>query len=179
MCVEHIYAPSMVLDFIWLVLSLLLFFLIQAAVLFVLTAAVGVIGSVLSVPLLYVLPDVRRFLIQLSGGRPDSAPWRVAFRPRYLLGSALFGIVYGLAFIPMMRLLIDLGLFPGAGEPTPIIVVIPLTFGAASGLLAYAIHRFSASWTEGTSTKAVLLQWAVFLTVVVTVGTGVALIPAI
>jgi hypothetical protein len=169
----------MVLDFIWLVLSLLLFFILQAAVLFALTAAVGLVGSVLSVPLLYVLPDVRRALIQASGGQPDAAPWRVAFRPRYLLGSALFGVVYGLAFIPMMRLLIDIGLFPGAGEPTPIIAVIPLTFGAASGLLVYAVHRYSAAWTEGTSARAVLVQWAVFLTVVVTVGTGVALIPAI
>jgi len=170
---------SPILDFLALLLSLLLFFLIQAGIMFAITAAVGVIGSVLSVPLLYLLPDVRRFLIALSGGRPDSKPWTIAFRPRYLVGSAGLGIAYGFVFIVLMGLLIDVGLFPGAGEPTPILVLIPLAFGATSGLLAYAVHRVSGSWSEELSGRDVLLQWAVFLTVVVTVGTGVALSVAI
>jgi hypothetical protein len=165
---------STVASILAILLYLLVLFVLTAGIWFGITAAVGVVGGVFSVPLLYVLPDVRRFLIRVSGGRPDTAPWRVAFRPRYLLGSAAFGIVYGLVFVPLLGLLGDLGLFPGRGEPTPILLVIPVTVAVSTALLVYAVHRYSDSWTPEMSARAVLVQWVVFLLVVVAAGTGIA-----
>ncbi|MDS0221251.1 hypothetical protein NDI54_07810 [Haloarcula sp. S1AR25-5A] len=57
------------------ILAIFLYILILAAlsfgILFGIAAVIGVVGSVLSIPLLYVLPDVGRFLLLASGGAPD------------------------------------------------------------------------------------------------------------
>lgn len=161
-----------------LVLYFLLLLLLTAGIIAALTGAIGLAGGVLSVPLLYILPDVRRFLIQASGGRPDKATptWRVVLRPRYLFLSALFGIGYGFAVVVLLDPIIRLGLFPGAGEPTAGLAVIPLVFTGASALLAYGVHRFSTTWPEGASKWGVFAQWVVFIGVVVTAATAVAVV---
>lgn len=141
---------------------------------FVITGGIGLLGGVLSVPVLYVLPDVRRFLVQASGGDPDSgAPsWRVVLRPRYLLLSLAFGIGYGVAFLALFVPFSQLGLFPGHGEPTLSVALLPAVFILASATFAYGVHRHSSAWTGTSSRRSVLIQWVGFGGVVVTVGTG-------
>jgi len=164
------------------ILGLLLYFLLlavlSAGIIAALTAALGLAGGALSVPLLYILPDVRRFLVQASGGRPDeSTPtWRVVLRPRYLLLSALFGIGYGFAVVVVLDPVIRLGLFEGAGEVRAGLVVIPIIFTVAATLFAYGVHRLSSTWPEGASRRGVFAQWLVFVGTVVTAATAVAVV---
>ncbi len=164
-----------------LILQLLLFFMLQLAVMWGITGGIGVAGGVLSAPMLSVLPDVRRFLILASGGHPDdeTPSWRVVLRPRYLLLSMVFGILYGLVVVVLLVPFIRFGLFPGRGELTLSLALLPAVYVVASTLFAYGVHRFSSAWTETTSTRSVLIQWAVFLGVVVTVGTGSAYVAAL
>ncbi|WP_324662053.1 hypothetical protein [Haloarcula sediminis] len=161
-----------------LLLYVLLLLLLSAGIIAAMTGLLGLAGGVLSVPLLYVLPDVRRFLVRASGGRPDQATptWRVAFRPRYLLLSAVFGISYGFAVVVLLDPLIKFGLFPGAGEVAPGLVVIPLVFTGVTTLVAYGAHRLSSTWPEGASKRGVFAQWLVFVGVVTTAATAVALL---
>lgn len=158
-----------------IILQLLLFFMLQIGIMVGITGGIGLLGGVLSVPMLSVLPDVRRFLVLASGGRPDDGTpsWRVILRPRYLLLSFAFGIVYGFAFVVLLVPLIRLGLFPGRGEPTLSVALVPAVFVLASTLFAYGVHRFSSAWTGTASSRSVLAQWMVFLSVVVTAGTGI------
>ncbi|WP_435067456.1 hypothetical protein [Haloplanus sp. C73] len=168
-----------VFDGVVAVLAIILYILLLAVLSFglwlLLTGGIGLVGGVLSVPALYVLPDVRRFLVYASGGRPDdgTASWRVVLRPRYLLLSIAFGVVYGLAFLAMFIPFSRLGLFPGRGEPTLSVALLPAVFVVASALFAYTVHRYSSAWTGTASRRSVLVQWLVFLGIVVTVGTGV------
>ncbi|EMA32812.1 hypothetical protein C444_06306 [Haloarcula japonica DSM 6131] len=164
-----------------LILQLLLFFMLQLGVMVAITGGIGLAGGVLSVPVLSVLPDVRRFLVQASGGRPDDGTpsWRVVLRPRYLLLSFVFGILYGLTFVALLGPLIRLGLFPGRGEPTLSLALLPAVFVLASTLFAYGVHRYSSAWTGTATRRSVLAQWMVFLSVVVTVGTGSAYVAAL
>lgn len=161
-----------------LLLYFLLLLLLTMGIIAALTGAIGVAGGVLSVPLLYVLPDVRRFLVQASGGRPDEATptWRVVLRPRYLFLSALFGIGYGFAVVVLLDPVIRLGLFAGAGESRVGLAVIPAVFTGATALLAYGVHRLSSTWPEGASKRGVFAQWVVFVGVVVTAATAVAVV---
>lgn len=169
-----------IFDHIWAILLLTLYFLIllvlSFAMLMAITGGMGLIGGVLSVPALYVLPDVRRFLVQASGGRPgDGTPtWRVVLRIRYLFLSIAFGVVYGFAFLLMFIPFTQLGLFPGRGEPTLSVALLPAVFIVASALFAYGVHRHSSAWTGTASKRSVLAQWVVFLGTVVTVGTGIS-----
>ena len=161
------------------ILAIFLYILILAVlslgILFGIAALMGLAGSVLSVPLLYVLPDVRRFLLLASGGAPDdrTPPWRVAFRPRYLLLSAVFGVSYGVVFLLLFVPVSELGLVHASVGPVPLLVGIPLSFVALAVPLAFGTQRLSGAWTETTDSRSVLVQWAVFLTVVVAVGTAV------
>lgn len=165
-----------VIPLLVIILQLLVFFMLQVGIMVGITGGIGLIGGVLSVPVLSMLPDVRRFLVLASGGQPDDGTpsWRVVLRPRYLLLSFAFGIVYGLAFVMLLGPLIRLGLFPGRGEPTLSVALIPAVFVSASTLFAYGIHRYSSAWTGTASRRSVLAQWVVFLGVVVTVGSGIA-----
>lgn len=162
--------------FLVLVLQLLLFFLLQVGMMVGITGGIGLLGGVLSVPVLSVLPDVRRFLVLASGGRPDdgTSSWRVVLRPRYLLLSFAFGVVYGFTFVVLLVPLVRLGLFPGRGEPTLSVALVPAVFVLASTLFAYGVHRYSSAWTGTVSRRSVLAQWLVFLSAVITVGTGIA-----
>lgn len=157
-----------------LILQLLLFFMLQLAVMWAITGGIGVVGGVLSAPMLSVLPDVRRFLVLASGGHPDdeTPSWRVVLRLRYLLLSMVFGILYGLTFVVLLGPFIRLGLFPGRGEPTLSLALLPAVYVSASALFAYGVHRYSSAWTGTASTRSVLAQWLVFLGVVVTIGTA-------
>jgi len=158
-----------------IILYILLLFVLSLGIWLVITGGIGLLGGVLSVPLLYVLPDVRRFLIYASGGRPDDGTpsWRVVLRLRYLILSIAFGIVYGFAFLALFIPFSRLGLFPGRGEPTLSVALLPAVFIVASTLFAYGVHRHSSAWTETASRRSVLAQWVVFLGVVVAVGTGI------
>ena len=158
-----------------IILYILLLFVLSLGIWLVLTGGIGLVGGVLSVPVLYVLPDVRRFLVQASGGRPDDGTpsWRVVLRPRYLLLSIAFGIVYGFTFLALFVPFSRLGLFPGRGEPTLSVALLPAVFILASALFAYSVHRHSSAWTGTASRRSVLAQWVYFLGVVVHVGTGI------
>lgn len=164
-----------VLAVLAILLYFLLLFVLSLGVWLLLTGGIGLIGGVLSVPTLYVLPDVRRFLVRASGGRPDDGTpsWRVVLRPQYLLLSAAFGIAYGFSFLALFVPFSQLGLFPGRGEPTPSVALLPAGFVAASAVFAYGVHRRSSAWTGTSSRRSVLIQWVVFLGVVVTVGTAI------
>lgn len=165
-----------VVTFLGLHLQLLVFFILQVGIMLAITGGVALLGGVLSVPVLSVLPDVRRFLVLASGGRPDdeTPSWRVVLRLRYLGLSVVFGIVYGFTFVVLLVPFARLGLFPARGEPTPSVALIPGLFVLASALFAFGIHRYSSAWTGTASTRSVLAQWLVFLGAVVTVGTGLA-----
>jgi hypothetical protein len=140
------------------------------------TGVVELLGGVLLVPVVPVLPDVRRFLVLASGGRPDDGipSWRMMLRSRYLFLSFALGIVYGFVFIALLVPIMRLGLFPGRGEQTLSIALVPAVFVLATTLFAYGVHRYSSAWIGTASRRSVLAQWLVFLTVVVTVGTGIA-----
>ncbi|AUV82413.1 hypothetical protein C2R22_12805 [Salinigranum rubrum] len=167
-----------VLDFVVGVLSIILYilllFVLSLGIWLGITGGIGLLGGVLSVPVLYVLPDVRRFLIEASGGQPDdeTPSWRVVLRPRYLLLSVAFGIIYGFSFLALFIPFSRLGLFPGRGEPTLSVALLPAVFITASALFAYGVHRHSSAWTGTASRRSVLVQWVVFLSVVVIIGTG-------
>ncbi|WP_276274174.1 hypothetical protein [Haloarcula litorea] len=158
-----------------IILYILFLFVLSLGIWLALTGGIGLAGGVLSVPVLYLLPDVRRFLVEASGGRPDDGTpaWRVALRPRYLLLSIAFGIVYGFSFLALFIPFSRLGLFPGRGEPTPSVALLPAVFILASALFAYGVHRHSSAWTGTATRRSVLAQWVVFLSVVVTVGTAI------
>ncbi|WP_336338859.1 hypothetical protein [Haloarcula brevis] len=170
------------LDGIAAILAVFLYLLILAVlsfgILFGIAATMGVVGSVLSVPLLYVLPDVRRFLLLASGGAPDdrTPPWRVAFRLRYLLLSAVFGVGYGVVFLLLFIPVRELGLIRASVGPVPLLVGIPLSFVAVAVALAVGIQRSSSAWTDATDSRSVLVQWVVFVTIVVTLGTAVPIV---
>ncbi|WP_277541118.1 hypothetical protein [Haloarcula laminariae] len=170
------------LDGLLFVVGLLIYFLLllmlSAGIIAAMTGLLGLAGGVLSVPLLYVLPDVRQFLVRASGGRPDEATptWRVVLRPRYLLLSAVFGVSYGFAVVVLLDPLIQVGLFPGAGEVTPGLVVIPVVFTGVTTLVAYGAHRLSSTWPAGASKRGVFAQWLAFVGVVTTAATAVALL---
>lgn len=150
--------------------------MLQVGIMVEITGGIGLLGGVLSIPMLSVLPNIRRFLVLASDGQADDGTpsWRVVFRPRYLLLSFAFGIVYGFAFVVLLGPLIRLGLFPGRGEPTLSVALVPGVFVLASTLFACEVHRYSAAWTGTASRQSVLAQWMIFLSVVVTVGTGIA-----
>lgn len=159
-----------------IILYIFLLFVLSLVIWLAITGGVGLLGGVFSVPVLYVLPDVRRFLVKASGGRPDDGTpsWRVVLRPRYLLLSVAFGIVYGVAFLVMFIPFSQSGLFPSRGEPTLSVALLPAVFIVASALFAYGIHRYSATWPGTVSRWSVLVQWLVFLGLVVTIGTGLS-----
>jgi hypothetical protein len=159
-------------------LYILLLAVLSFGILFGIAAMMGVAGSMLSVPLLYVLPDVRRFLLLASGGAPDdrTPPWCVAFRPRYLLLSIVFGVSYGVVFLILFIPFRELRLVHASIGPVPLLLGIPLSFVVLALTLAFGIQRTSSTWTETTDSRSVLLQWAVFMTVVVTLGTAVPVV---
>ncbi|GCF12517.1 hypothetical protein Harman_04520 [Haloarcula mannanilytica] len=159
-------------------LYILLLAVLSFGILFGIAAVMGVAGSVLSIPLLYVLPDVRRFLLLASGGAPDdqTPPWRVAVRPRYLLLSMLFGVSYGVVFLVLFIPFRELRLVHASVGPVPLLLGIPLSFVTLAVPLAFGIQRTSSAWTETTDSRSVLVQWIVFLTVVVTLGTAVPVV---
>lgn len=105
-----------------IILYMLVLFVLSFGIWLVITGGVGLLGGVLSVPALYVLPDVRRFLVQASGGQPDgeTPSWRVVLRPRYLLLSIGFGIVYGVAFLALFIPFSWFGLFPRSWRADPV-----------------------------------------------------------
>jgi len=127
------------------ILGILLYVLLLAVLSFGILAAIaagmGLIGAALSVPLLYVLPDVRRFLVLASGGEPDdeTPPRRVALRPRFLLLSITFGVAYGLAFLLLFLPVREFGLIHATVGPVPIPVGIPLAFTLVALAVAYAV----------------------------------------
>lgn len=157
-----------------IILYILLLFVLSLVIWLAITGGIGLLGGALSVPVLYVLPDVRRFLVQASSGRPDDGTpsWRVVLRPRYLLLSVAFGIVYGVAFLALFVPFSRSGLFPSRGEPTLSVTLLPAVFVVASALFAYGVHRYSSAWTGTASRWSVLAQWVIFLGIVVTIGTG-------
>ncbi|WP_424004333.1 hypothetical protein ACOZ4I_06915 [Haloarcula salina] len=160
-------------------LAIVLYLLALAAlglgILFGFAAAIGLVGAVPTIPLLYVLPDVRRFLALASGGGPadETPPWRVALRLRYLLLSMAGGVAYGTVFLLLFIPVQELGLLHAAVGPVPVWFAIPLGFVGFVAPLAYVAHRNSRAWTETTDARSVFLQWLVFATVVVAVETAV------
>jgi len=164
------------------ILAIFLYILILAVlslgILIGIAVIMGVVGSVLSVPLLYVLPDVRRFLLLASGGAPDdrTPPWRVAFRLRYLLLSVLFGVSYGVIFLLLFIPVRELGLIHASVGPVPLLLAIPLSFVALAVTLAFGIQRTTSAWTDTTDSRSVLVQWTVFIAVAVTIGTAVPVV---
>lgn len=81
-------------EFIVVILPYFLFLAVMSlAILLAATGGMALLGAAVATPLLYVLPDVRRFLLVASGGRPDddAPPWRVAARPRSVLLTVGFG----------------------------------------------------------------------------------------
>ena len=164
------------------ILAIFLYILILAVlslgILFGIAVIMGVVGSVLSIPLLYVLPDVRRFLLLASGGVPDdqTPPWRVAFRPRYLLLSMVFGVSYGVVFLLLFVPFRELRVVHASVGPVPLLLGIPLSFVVLAVTLAFGIQRTTTAWSGTTDSRSVLLQWTVFITVVVAIGTAVPVV---
>jgi len=158
-----------------IVLYLVLLAVLTFGIMLAFAAAMGVVGTALSIPLLYVLPDVRRFLVLASGGAPDdeTPPWRVALRPRFVLLAIGFGVTYGLTFLVLFIPVSEYGLTTATVGPVPILVGIPLAFVLIIVPAAYVAQRYSSAWTETTERRSVLVQWTVFVTVVVTLGTAV------
>ncbi len=89
-------------------------------------------------------------------------------RPKFNFRSE-WNVAFLALFIPFSQL----GLFPGRGESTLSVALLPAVFISASALFAYSVHRHSSAWTETASKRSVLVQWLVFLSIVVTVGTGI------
>jgi hypothetical protein len=156
-------------------LYILILAVLSFGILFGIAVIMGVVGSVLSIPLLYVLPDVRRFLLLASGGAPDdrTPPWRVAFRPRYLLLSMVFGVSYGVVFLLLFIPFRELGVVHASVGPVPLLLGIPLSFVALAVALAVGIQRTTTAWSETTDSRSVLVQWTVFVAVAVALGTAV------
>lgn len=156
-------------------LYLLLLAVLGLGIFFGLAAAVGLAGAVPSIPLLYVLPDVRRFLALASGGDPDeeTPPWRIAIRPRYLLLSMAGGVAYGTVFLLLFIPVRELGLVGVAVGPVPVWFGIPVAFVGFAVPVAYVAHRNSRAWTEATDARFALLQWLAFVSAIVAVESTV------
>ncbi|WP_363467720.1 hypothetical protein [Halogeometricum borinquense] len=156
-------------------LYILFIAVVSMVLIFAITGGIGLLGAVLSVPFLYVFPDVRRYLILASGGQPEAeiSPWRMAFRPRYLLLAILFGVGYGITFLFLFEPIRTSDFMRPIIGPVPLIAGIPAAFVLLATPVVYTIHRRSSAWTPETSKWSVLLQWAVFLTAVVTLGTAI------
>lgn len=164
------------LELVLAVLVYLLFLLVASlAIILGITVGMGVLGAVLSAPLLSLLPDVRRFLAAATGGGPDdeTPAWRVAVRLRYLLLSALFGLGYGVVFLVLFAPIREYDVAHPEVELASLVVWIPVLFVVCAVPVVTAIHRRSRAWTTETSLRSVLLQWTVFLGVVVGLGTGI------
>jgi len=154
------------------VLYLLLMGVVAVAVLLALVGGIGVVGAILSTPLLYVFPDVRRFLESHTGeesGSPSS-PRSVVLRRRYLLLCLKFGLGYGLTFILVYAPIKELGLVGTSVGPVPLLAIVPLLYSPVIANYGYRRHRRSNAWRPAATERTVFLQWLVFVSVAALVG---------
>lgn len=154
------------------VLYILLMGVVAVAVLLGLVGAIGTAGAVLSTPLLYVFPDVRRFLALVTGDESgkQSSPIDIMRRRRFGRLCLTFGLGYGLTALLVYAPLKELELVEGTIGPVPLLAVAPVLYVSLVVGYSYRRHRRSNAWRPAADGRVVFLQWLVFVGVAVLVG---------